>query len=395
MYQRLKTQCEKIIQEEIKHQFTAGACLTVLRRGELLFTAQAGCRDMDAGLPMTPDTILRLYSMTKPITGAAVMLLMERGALDLWEPVSRWLPGFRGQTVTCQDSIRPVPREVTVHDLLSMTSGLPYPGPGLLTEHAVTRSFERLKSSLDSESPVTTWDFANMLGENPLEFPPGSSWMYGASADVLGAVIEAVAGKRFGEFLKEELLEPLEMSDTGFWVPQEKRNRLARIYNSSDGRLQEAPTCHLGIRYEMDRPPAFESGGAGLVSTLEDYSHFAVMLSSGGSYHGRRILSPATVRYFTSPRLLPRQQEAMWENWEHMAGYSYGNLMRVLTVPGASVYQGREGEYGWDGWLGCYFSNSPQTGITFLLGMQKQNAGTNRLTRKLRNLIAAELEAEP
>lgn len=387
MIQKLEQQCAAIMQRAVEEQFAAGCCLMVFQNGRNILSCQAGWRDMEKGLPMTPDTILRLYSMTKPITGAAVMLLTEQGVLDLYDPVSRYLPGFRNQTVACGNDSYPVPREMCIHDLLSMTSGLAYPKPGLATDPEVSRSFRALKDSCKTCSPIGTVEFANLLGKNRLEFAPGSSWMYGTSADVLGAVVEVVSGMSFGEFLKKNLFQPLDMMDTGFWVPPEKRPRFAKVYNPVDGVLREAPTDHLGISYTMEQPPAFESGGAGLVSTLLDYSHFAQMLMDDGMYLGKQIMSPATVRFFTRAELLPWQQEAMWKNWDGLTGYTYGNLMRVMARPGMSGYHGLTGEYGWDGWLGPYFSNAPEQGLTFLLGMQKQNAGTNRLTRSLRNAV--------
>ena len=194
---------------------------------------------------------------------------------------------------------------------------------------------------------------------------------------------------RFGDFLEKELFNPLEMVDTGFWVPEEKQNRLVKTYICNEGQASVRYTDnHLGIRSAMDRRPAFESGGAGLVSTIDDYSHFAQMLLNGGTYKGRQILSLAMVRFMTGHVLSAAQQEVFErEGMAWLEGFSYGNFMRVLVDPGRSTTLGSKGEYGWDGWLGCYFANAPKDQMTILMMTQKKDAGTFRMTRLLRNAI--------
>lgn len=185
------------------------------------------------------------------------------------------------------------------------------------------------------------------------------------------------------------------MNDTGFWVPDEKRRRLADICvtDYKNQRIVSAPenANHLGIIYAMDRKPAFESGGAGLVSTLDDYSKFASMLLNGGELNGRRILSESAVKFMTSPALMPWQRCTLSKGWRTLSGFSYGNLMRNCIDPSQAVMYCEKGEYGWDGWLGCYFANCPESGLTILIGMQRIDSGTSALTRKLINRLRAEL----
>jgi CubicO group peptidase (beta-lactamase class C family) len=227
----------------------------------------------------------------------------------------------------------------------------------------------------------------NRLGKGALAFQPGTSWQYGTSADVLGAIIEVVSGQRFGEFLKKEIFEPLGMKDTGFWLPVEKRNRLAKTYaDDGKGELELYTGNHLGIVHQMDRDPAFESGGAGLVSTIDDYSKFAKMLMNKGNLDGIQILKPKTVNYLTTATLNAAQQKG-FDTWLTLCGHSYGNLMRVMTDCSKAGDLGSPLEYGWDGWLGAYFNNCPDEDLTILFMMQKTNAGTTTLTRKLRNII--------
>jgi CubicO group peptidase (beta-lactamase class C family) len=379
-------QVKKVLRDSIDNNFIAGGNLMVIQEGKEIFYHEDGLADREAGLPIKRDSIFRLYSMSKPVTAAGVMMLLERGEIDLYEPVSKYLAGYKNQMVDVDGSLVPVEREVTLKDLLSMTSGLVYGG-----EHRAGKETEALFQEIDNrllgKFPMGTVEAMNKLGTCALAFQPGASWQYGTSADVLGAVVEVVSGKRFGEFLNEELFEPLGMVDTGFWLPVEKRHRLVKTYaDNSKGGLELYTGNHLGIIHQMDRDPAFESGGAGLVSTIDDYSRFTSMLLNEGSLEGIQILRPRTVRYLTSATLNAVQQKSM-DLWQTLCGYSYGNLMRVLTDCSKAGDLGSLGEYGWDGWLGAYFCNCPKDDLTFIFMIQKKDAGTTPITRKLRNII--------
>lgn len=374
------------LRKGIENREVAGANVLVIKDGQETFYHEDGLADMASGRPMTRDTIVRLYSMTKPVTAAATMLLVERGLLDLFDPVSKYLPGFRNQRVEEGDRLVPAQRDVNIHDLLFMTSGLVYGGFGR-AGRGTEQVLEELDRRLLGDSPMSTQEAMNRIGEVPLAFQPGSSWAYGISADVLGAVVEVVSGMRYGEFLRKELFEPLGMIDTAFWVPEEKRGRFASTYgNDENGDLTPYTGNNLGIVNRMDRDPAFESGGAGLASTIDDYAKFAGMLMNEGSLGDVRILRPRTVRYLTSGTLTADQQRA-FASWHTLRGHSYGNLMRVMTDPGQAGFLGSPGEYGWDGWLGAYFCNCPREKLTILLMMQKKDAGTTPLTRRLRNIV--------
>lgn len=364
----------------------AGANLLILRHGEELLYAQSGFADLENRLPYRRDTIARLYSMSKPVTAAAAMILLQRGLLDLEQPLGELFPSFRGSVVWENGKKVPARREIVVGDLLNMTSGLPYPGTDEAGQEAAG-VFEELDSRLYGENPMSTLELTERLGACGLAFHPGDRWMYGTSADVLGAVIEKVSHQRFGAFLEENLFAPLGMTDTGFWVPAEKQHRLAQVYQQGSPDMAIYETNNLGICYTQHRAPAFESGGAGLVSTADDYAKFAAMLIRGGD----GILSPAAVEHMTKSRLLPWQQESLWRSWEGMAGYGYGSLMRILEEPGMAKILGWQGEYGWDGWLGCYFCNSPENGISIVMTCQRRDAGTMPVTRKVRNVLSAML----
>ncbi len=382
---------QELMEQQVKEKRIAGVNLLVIKNGEEIYHYEAGMADAEAEKPMRRDTIFRLYSQTKPITAAAALLLMEKGKLDLCQRVSDFFPCYEKLTVWKQGHLVPAKRPMLVQDLLRMTSGLAYPDEETIPGMQVGVVFRELDERLFTGHAMSVKEAAEALGSCALLFEPGDSWQYGASADVLGAVIEQAAGISFGEFLHRELLEPLEMEDTDFWVPEEKQKRLAKAYQPvkrQDGSYDLI--CyhgnHLGIRNDMAVKPAFESGGAGLAGTLPDYRKFAQMLLDGGFYKNRRILLPSTVRLLTRGELLPHQQRA-FDNWNGLSGFSYGNLMRVCKKPDCAGFLAREGEYGWDGWLGMYFANFPKERLTILMGTQRVEGGTFDLTRKLRNLI--------
>ena len=397
----MRTEIEKRIhdtmKEAIEESQVMGVNLLVEKDGEEIFYGQEGYRDRENNLPMERDTIFRLYSQTKPLTAAAAMILVERGKLDLYQPVSDFLPSYEKVMVAEGENLVAPTRPMLVLDLFNMTSGLPYPGEEGLPWVKAGEVFEEAVSRLGSEKEMSTRELCEALSSCPLAFSPGSSWMYGTSADVLGAVIEECSGMRFGEFLKKELTGPLGMEDTDFYVPEEKRGRLSKVYGTRrtvEGRayMEEYTGNNLAISHEMRRPPAYEAGGAGLASTLDDYLKFGhMLLHEGIGDTGQKILSPESVRFFTRGQLLPWQQEAFENNWLGLEGFTYNHLLRICTCPQKGGMLARKGEFGWDGWLGMYFAAFPQEKMILLMGCQKQDSGTFTLTRKLRNIVLSSL----
>ena len=299
----------EILKESVAKLEIAGGNLCVVHKGQEVYYAQAGYANIAEKKKMERDTIVRLYSMSKPVTAAAIMLLVERGIIDLWDPVEKYIPEFANISVTAdsREDIGAVKakRSMTIKDCMNMTSGLPYGDDSDISSRDVGKVFKELDKRLYSEKPMTTREFAGKLGGCRLDFQPGEGWRYGTSADVLGAVIEVASGIRFGEFLQKELFEPLGMIDTGFSVPVNKRDRLATVYEWTPKGLVEFHDNHLGICNHMDTEVVFESGGAGLVSTIEDYWKFTQMLMQKGNFNGREILAPKTVEYLTACRLQP------------------------------------------------------------------------------------------
>ncbi len=386
-----KGKIEEALQRSIQKGELAGASVLLLKDGKELLYTDAGYANIEKDKPFVRNTICRIYSMTKPITAAAAMLLMERGLLELGQPVGDILDSFKNQTYWHEGEEKPVKRNMLVKDLLCMTSGLSYGGEDPAGQQ-VWRILEDADARLYGKNPMTTMEFADRIGHCSLSFNPGDGWLYGTGADIIGAVIEKLTGMRYGEFLKKEFFEPLGMEDTGFYVPAEKYERLADVYESTKDGVKLYVTNNLGIKYTQDVPAAFESGGAGLVSTIDDYAKFATMLMQNGRYEGKRILKVKTVEFMTKAKLLPWQQEALWRGWDGMYGYTYGNLLRIMEEPGMAQFNTYRGEYGWDGWLGTYFCNSPENKLTILLFCQRKDSGTMDVTKRIRNIIAANIE---
>lgn len=388
-----KERIRQITEEAIAEGTMAGVQILVRQHGEEIFYEQQGYADIENQKPIQRDTIFRLYSMSKPLTAAAAMILVDQGKLDLGQQVAEILPGFADVKVETPEGVRPAKSMVLVHHLLNMTSGLTYGDDGTAAGEEITKYLEACIEKMYTDQAVSTVDFANHIGTIPLAFDPGASWQYGLSADVLGAVIEKVSGMKFGEFMQKYLFGPLGMKDTGFYVPEEKQDRLVTAYETV-GKGQVIPYYgdHLVISNSMKEQPAFESGGAGLVSTIDDYSRFAQMLLNGGVLDGVRVLSKKTVEFFTHGGLNPQQQAGLDNTWAfNLTGFSYEKLMRIAVDTEKACYIAGKGEYGWDGWLGCYFANLPEDDITILLMMQKKDAGTIPYTRRVRNLIGADL----
>lgn len=371
----------------------AGAAVCVMHRGKEVYRKEYGYADKERKILMAPDSIFRCYSMTKPVTAVAVMALAERGLLCLNDPVSMYLPGFCGQQVLTVKGLVPVRREVTIQNLLDMTSGVAYPDiaypAGQVMQNMIDEYYWKL---YEEDTPTSTYDLANLIGQQPLKFQPGEGWCYGFGADVLGAVIEVVTGRTFGEYLRETIFEPLGMDDTDFYVPEEKQSRLCQYYQyiPEAQALEPCKWQHLGLAFRHLKKPVFESGGAGLVSTIDDYAKFALMMLGKGTYQGVRILGRKTVECMVRNHLNEKQMADM--DWEELQGYGYGNFMRVMTDAGAANMFGSEGEFGWDGWLGSYVSIDPKEELVILFVVQKCEGSGYRNLQAIRNIIYSSLE---
>ena len=377
---------KKLFDEYVAEGHAAGASVAVFKDCKERFYYDTGYADIEKGKRMSHDTIFRCFSMTKPITSVAVLILMERGMIDLYAPVSGYLPEFALENMKVISGKETVPatKEILVRDLMDMTAGTVYPDLGHEAGRQMAELFDTISAEQDAGQNVSTVEFIKRLAAVPLAFEPGEHWMYGTEADVLGALVETVSGMRYSEFLKKEIFEPLGMKDTAFYVPEEKKERFAQVYDVKDGRFVVDAEKHLGME-GYDRPPMFESGGAGLVSTVSDYGRFAMMLANGGSLDGVRILSPYTVEFMGSNQLEEHQRKEL--TWETLRGYGYGNLCRVVDNTYRTGCNVQLGAFGWDGWTGNYFIMDPVENMVIMYVIQKCNGTDDTLIRKLLNVV--------
>lgn len=374
----------------------AGWHIVVTRRGEVAHSSTYGQRDLENGTPVTPDTLWRIYSMSKPVTSVAAMILWEEGRFELTDEVSRWLPEFADMRVYDKGSAQrpytvPAMEPVRVWHLLTHTSGLTY---GFLETSVVDRLYREAGYGLDLgaggdlASAVRTW--ANL----PLLFQPGSKWGYGVSTDVLGRLIEAISGQSLEHFVQERILGPLGMTDTGWFAPPESHERLAALYvpNPATGRTVRYDS--LGER-ALSRPELI-AGGSGLVSTAQDYHRFTQLLLNEGTYDGVKLLGSRTVRYMTRNHLPGNQDLAALYSGGGFSetifdGIGFGLGFGVVMDPAAGKVPTSEGSYYWGGMASTAFWVDPHEELTALLFTQLVPSSTYPLRPQLRQLVYSAL----
>jgi CubicO group peptidase (beta-lactamase class C family) len=344
----------------------APGVVALVARGDDVDLVAAGFLDLEGTRPMTPDAIFRVASITKPITAAAVLLLVDEGRLALDDPIGRWLPELASPAVVRTpsspvDDVVPAVRPITTRDLLTFRAGWGFPSDFSLP--AVQPLFTDLRQGPPSDAvpPPDVWLAA--LARIPLLAQPGEAWLYNTCADVLGLLVERVAGTPFPSFLAERIFEPLGMVDTAFWVPAEKLDRFATYYRPApDGSLQLADRPD-GI---WSRPPAFASGAGGLVSTAQDWYRFGRMLLDGG----RPLLSGESVRLMTTDHLTAEQRAASTLFLEGQ-GWGFGGSVDVAPTQPWQV----PGRYGWVGGTGTAAHVIPSMGTVTVLLTQRELSG--------------------
>src|SRR5262245_17010329 len=274
----------------------SGMITLLARHGQVVSEKIYGARRLDGNVPMTRDTIFRLYSMSKPITGVAMMILFEEGKWRLDDPVTRYVPEFKelkvftGSDAAGQMTVEPMKRPPTMREIMSHSAGFGY---GLADRHPVDKMY-REKNVLAANGLA---DMIKRTAEIPLMFQPGTRWSYSSAVDIQGYIVEKLSGQRFGEFLQQRIFTPLKMTDTAFYVPKDKATRLSAVYagNPKTGKIEEVKDLFGSPMPTYLEPPSMESGGGGLVGTLGDYARFAQMIANKGELDGARLLSPASV----------------------------------------------------------------------------------------------------
>lgn len=393
---------QSVLDVAVKSNYFAGTNLLVYKDGKEVGYWQAGMADIENGKKFQRDTICRMYSMSKPVTCVAAMILVEEGKLDLAEEVANYIPAFWNLQISYDKGrngkTQKTWKNILIQDLLNMTSGYTYGAWSddcPLGEHLTSDLIQELNADAAGPNKITTQEVAERLAKIPVSFEPGTDYSYGLSADILGAVIEKVSGMKLSEFMKTRIFNPLGMKDTAFYVPEEKQTRLSKVYKcikTDDGQKLELFThCNLGIQDKMDHAPAFESGGAGLCSTVEDYMKFALMLTNGGELDGKRILKKGTVDFLRHARLRDDLQQKFNQKMGHLCGYTYCNLLRIAYEPGKTTAITDYEEFGWDGWLGPYVSVDIKNNLTIVMTMQRTDTGTSAPTRRVKNIIYSSL----
>jgi CubicO group peptidase (beta-lactamase class C family) len=350
------------IQRHIEASDISGAVTVVARKGRIAHFEAQGVMDLDSKKPMPKNAIFRIASMSKPVTGVAIMMLMEEGKIRLTDPVWKFIPEFKGMKVAVLKTSSvpaaepefytvPADREITIRDLLSHVSGLVSGGVSASEASKVGRKPTEILA-----------DYIPRLGATPLAFQPGTRWAYspGAAFDTMGRIVEIISGQTFDQFLRQRIFDPLGMKDTSFYPAEDRMPRVATIYQKTGSGLQKADNQNRLTS------PTYFSGAGGLMSTAEDYAQFAQMLLNGGQLNGKRLLSPKTVELMASvhaPDTLPGRP----------AGRSFGLSMQVVNNAVAANFRVSDGSFGWDGAFGTHFWVDPKENLIGVLMVQTSN----------------------
>ena len=372
------------IKNEIAGNKIPGAIMMIQRNGKTAYYRSLGVRDPGTKEPMTANTIFRIYSMSKPITTVAAMMLVEEGKLQLEEPLSKYIPAFADVKVGVEkkgedgkmglDLVAPK-RPISIQDLMRHTSGLTY---GFFGEGLVKKAY--VDANIFA-GDVDNAEFAERLAKLPLVYQPGTTWDYSQSTDILGRVIEVVSGKSLYQFEKERLLDPLGMKDTAFYVTDPVKKSLVAEPFPNDRKI--------GAGAEMNDPRVvrkLESGGGGMVSTIGDYARFTQMLLNGGVLDGKRYLSPKTIAYMGSNHIGPAAGVVPGPYYLPGPGFGFGLGFAVRTEAGVSPIEGSVGEMNWSGAGGTTFWVDPKENM-FVVFMAQTVSQRGRIRIALKNLV--------
>jgi CubicO group peptidase (beta-lactamase class C family) len=351
---------DEVIRRHIDNRRIAGAVTLVARKGRVIHFEAQGLMDLESKRPMARDTLFRMASSTKPVTGVAIMMLIEEGKVRLSDPVSKFIPEFKGMKVAVQrepeSPVQQVPaeREITIRDLMTHTSGLASGGLG-------NRGF-----SMDAIWPKEGETLAVLvpkLAKIPLDFQPGARWRYSglAGIDTLGRIVEVASGQTFGEFLERRIFEPLGMTETFFDVPDDRKERQATVYRGTENGLEKST-------FTLRFPKTYYSGAGGLVSCAADYFRFGQMLANRGELNGRRLLSPRAIELMSSNHV----GEMMHGQLGRPPGMGFGLTVEVLADPVRAGSFRSKGSFGWDGAFGTHFWVDPKEQLVGVILVQAQ-----------------------
>jgi len=375
--ERLDT-LHKLIQDEIDQKELAGAVTILARHGKIVDYRVYGDRDMTTGVAMTKDTIFRDYSMTKPVTGVAMMILYEQGKWLPSDPIAKYIPEFAhlkvfngvdadGKMILADPDHPPTMRELMTH-----TAGFTYGNGSTMAD--------KMYGELKVRDAKDLHEMIERLAQIPLLYQPGKGWVYSMSMDIQGYIVEKLSGQSLPDFIRDHIYAPLGMRDAGFFVPQDKRMRFAANYHydAKEGKLVANPTSD-GLPTDYTTQPTAPSGGGGMVSTPEDYYRFAQMLAGGGRLGGVRVLSPAAVKLMTSNHLPDSLLTGQWGIGQHIMrpGFGYGYDCAVIFDPAAANLSDGKGTFFWDGAAGTWFWVDPANDIVFVGMIQRMTSPDN------------------
>jgi len=384
-----------VMKEAVAARQVAGTVTLVMRNGQVAFVDVAGMQDAEQAVPMKPDTIFRIASMTKAVVSVGIMMLVEEGRLSISDPVSRYIPAFARTTVlgTVNGRVAVVPatRAITIRDLLTHTAGISY-GAGPLEPWYSRAGFTQWYFA-DRNEPMTAW--IDKLATLPFDSQPGERWVYGYNTDILGNVIERISGQTLADFIGQRIATPLKMVDTAFFLPAEKESRFAAVYavgadgtitRAEDGRPALPTLPHSGQGAYVRGPRTAFSGGAGLLSTANDYARFMQMLLNGGELEGVRLLSPTTVALMTSNHV-----GSLYQN----GALGWGLGFEVVEQTGRAPRYGAGGEFSWSGAYHTTYWADPAEKLVVVFMTQLLPAGTVNLTGRVRTLVNQAIVGPP
>jgi len=368
------------VQALVDDQKVAGAITIIARRGKIVYFEAVGKRDVASGEPMERDTILRFYSMSKPITSVAVMMLVDDGKIGLDDPVAKHLPELKGVKVFVRANgdgfeTESSKREPTVRDLLRHTGGLTY---GIFGNTPVDEGYRKAAVLAPTD---TLADMTKKLGELPLLYQPGTKWNYSVATDVLGRMVEVASGKSLDEFFADGIFRPLDMKDSGFFVPPDKLGRFAATHGTADDKLRvtDAPATS-----PFRNRPTLLSGGGGLVSTGRDYMRFCQMVAAGGELGGKRLLRRETVQSMHTNQLPDEAFPIAFGPIQRPGvGFGLGFSVQVSRDP---LSASRVGEYGWGGAASTHFWISPKDELV-VIALQQFMPFSTRLEQTIKPLV--------